>query len=112
MSDIVKRMKATSGMDIINQGDPFERSVASKQFDEAIKELHSLTARCEMAERDAKRYRWLRDPENDVALVLDKVVGEQPTEEGIGGGGYRLYEYRAGDELDAAIDAALTPEKT
>lgn len=43
--------------------------------------------------KDAERYRWLRDPEN-------KLVGESPS--GIG-----IWEYRAGDELDAAIDAAM-----
>ena len=61
-------------------------------------------------EKDAARYRWLRAPDTDVALVLDKVVGYEPIGPG-GTGGYNRYEYRAGDELDAAIDAALTPTK-
>ncbi len=56
---------------------------------------------------DAERYRWLRDPKNDVALVLDKRTGYVPEDEQIPGvGGYHAYEYRAGVELDAAIDAA------
>ncbi len=55
--------------------------------------------------KDAARYRWLRDPETNPGLVLDKVTGEVPAD-GIGGG-YRTYEYRSGDELDAAIDAAI-----
>lgn len=46
--------------------------------------------------RDAARYRWLRNPDQDVALVLDKMTGSG------------VYEYRAGEELDAAIDSAMT----
>lgn len=57
--------------------------------------------------RDAARYRWLRNPTTDVGLVIDKVVGETPLDEQ-GFGGYKHYEYRAGDELDAAINAAMT----
>lgn len=56
---------------------------------------------------DAKRYRWLRDPKTDVALVLDKRVGESIRGLNDEFKGYD-YEYRAGDELDAAIDAAMT----
>jgi hypothetical protein len=58
-------------------------------------------------EIDARRYRWLRDPDVDVALVLDKVTGEVPTTEGLIGVGYKTYEYRSGVELDAAIDKAI-----
>jgi hypothetical protein len=58
--------------------------------------------------RDAARYRWLRNPDIDVGLVLDKRTGWVPPEEGMPGiGGYHTYEYRAGDELDAAIDQAM-----
>lgn len=69
-------------------------------------------AKKQMIERDAdkedaERYRWLRDPKNDVALVLDKRTGYVSEDEQIPGvGGYHTYEYRAGVELDAAIDAA------
>lgn len=57
---------------------------------------------------DAKRYRWLRDPKTDPALVLDKRTGYVPEDESVPGvGGYHTYEYRAGEELDAAIDAAI-----
>ncbi|MBS2057869.1 hypothetical protein [Pseudomonas aeruginosa] len=65
-----------------------------------------LIARLRAAEADAKRYRWLRNPDQDVSLVLDKVSGEVPADE-FGCGGYLAYEYRSGDELDAAIDAAM-----
>ncbi len=61
--------------------------------------------------RDAARYRWLRDPQTDVALVLDKRTGYVPEDERVRGvGGYYTYEYRAGEELDAAIDAALAAQ--
>ncbi|AKE70322.1 TPA: hypothetical protein ACGJ7L_006471 [Pseudomonas aeruginosa] len=69
-------------------------------------ELRGLIARLRAAEADAKRYRWLRNPDQDVSLVLDKVSGEVPADE-FGCGGYLAYEYRSGDELDAAIDAAM-----
>lgn len=60
---------------------------------------------------DAARYRWLRDPQTDVALVLDKRTGYVPEDESIPGvGGYHTYEYRAGEELDAAIDAAIAQQ--
>ncbi|HGP0289702.1 TPA: hypothetical protein ACLEZY_001087 [Pseudomonas aeruginosa] len=60
----------------------------------------------EAIKRNADRYLWLRNPDQDVSLVLDKVSGEVPADE-FGCGGYRTYEYRSGDELDAAIDAAM-----
>ncbi|MFK0939835.1 hypothetical protein ACIUXF_07540 [Pseudomonas aeruginosa] len=60
----------------------------------------------EEIKRNADRYLWLRNPDQDVSLVLDKVSGEVPADE-FGCGGYRTYEYRSGDELDAAIDAAM-----
>ncbi|GAB1835939.1 hypothetical protein MyNCGM121_27130 [Achromobacter xylosoxidans] len=57
------------------------------------------------------RYRWLRDPQTDVALVLDKRTGYVPEDESVPGvGGYYMYEYRAGEELDAAIDSAMAAE--
>jgi chorismate mutase len=92
-----------------------------KQADEIAREGHmgwgnTMTAAADaidalLAERnglakDAERYRWLRNPDQDVSLVLDKVTGEVPADE-FGCGGYRTYEYRAGQELDAAIDAAM-----
>lgn len=62
--------------------------------------------------RDAARYRWLRDPQSDVALVLDKRTGYVPEDERIPGiGGYHTYEYRAGEELDAAIDEAIAAQQ-
>ena len=51
--------------------------------------------------RDAARYRWLRSPTSDVCRVIDKPVP--------GAHGFD-YEYRTGEELDAAIDAAMKGE--
>jgi hypothetical protein len=61
---------------------------------------------CAQNERDARRYRWLRDPHQQIAKVIDKVSGESPR--GLYGEftGFD-YEYRSGEELDAAIDAQL-----
>lgn len=65
------------------------------------------TQQAEQDRRDAARYRWLRNPDTNVALVLDKRTGWVPPDDAVPGvGGYHTYEYRAGDELDAAIDAA------
>ena len=58
-----------------------------------------LRAEVEALRKDAERYRWLRNPDQDVALVLDKMVSSG------------VYEYRAGDELDAAIDAAMAAKE-
>lgn len=63
-----------------------------------------------MDEQDAKdlaRYRWLRDPKTAVGPVLEKVVGMMDYDESTRTGGYNIYEYLGGDELDAAIDAAI-----
>lgn len=56
---------------------------------------------------DAERYRWLRNPETAVGLALDKRTGfVEPDDSVPGVGGYHTYEYRSGEELDAAIDSA------
>ena len=59
--------------------------------------------------RDAERYRWLRNPRQDVSLVLDKVTGYTPIDK-FGAGGYNHYEYRSGEDLDSAIDAAIAAQ--
>lgn len=68
--------------------------------------IRDLIARLRAAEKDAARYRWLRNPAQDVAMVLDKVTGHVPVDS-FGAGGYATYEYRAGEELDQAIDTAM-----
>lgn len=55
---------------------------------------------------DAARYRWLRDPRNEVGKIIDKAVGAEAAHEGVQAGGYHIYEYRSSNDLDAAIDAA------
>ena len=60
--------------------------------------LPELVAHIEGLAKDAGRYRWLRNPDQDVALVLDKMVSSG------------VYEYRAGDELDTAIDTAMATQ--
>ena len=61
---------------------------------------------------DAARYRWLRAPTTDVALVLDKRTAWVPPDDAVPGvGGYWVYEYRAGDDLDEAVDAARAAQK-
>jgi len=66
----------------------------------------ALIAENEALRKDADRYRWLREPARDVGLVLDKKTGHVPVDD-MGFGGYGIYEYRAGEELDGAIDAAM-----
>jgi hypothetical protein len=78
--------------------------------DESTAAPSSTEARATAAEdaRDADRYRWLRDAKANVAQVLDKKTDWIPPDEVVPGvGGYWVYEYRAGDELDEAIDAAM-----
>ena len=62
----------------------------------------------EALRRDAERYRWLRDQNTDVSLVLDKRTDYVPPDDAVpGAGGYWCYEYRAGSDLDDAVDAAM-----
>lgn len=82
--------------------DPYETPTYAQQLvranhraDVAERERDQLRAEAEALRKDAERYRWLRNPDQDAALVLDKMVSSG------------VYEYRAGDELDAAIDAAM-----
>jgi hypothetical protein len=59
-------------------------------------------------QKNAARYQWLRNPNTNVSLVLDKRTEWVETDETVSGvGGYWIYEYRAGEELDVAIDAAM-----
>ena len=63
----------------------------------------SLIAEIESLKKDAARYRWLRDESIDPGAVIDKNVGIFNSEDG----GYPIWEYRAGKELDDAIDTAM-----
>lgn len=55
----------------------------------------------ESLKKDAARYRWLRDESIDPGSVIDKKIGHSYV------GDYPIYEYRAGQELDDAIDAEM-----
>ena len=57
---------------------------------------------------DAERYRWLRDDAVDPGTVIDKKVGVFNSEDG----GYPIWEYRSGADLDSAIDAAMSKGAT
>lgn len=71
-------------------------------------EIKRLEAEVARLKGDAERYRWLRNPDQDVSLVLDKQTGYTVADDSVPGvGAYFNYEYRAGEELDAAIDAKL-----
>lgn len=134
MSKEVKRYDCTDGGARFCQGcytmsecefgeyvswDDYEALLAENESLRGLYKMHQQTETLEMrdlrAERDAlkkdaERYRWLRNPDQDVALVIDKVTGGVPADE-FGCGGYRTYEYRAGEELDTAIDTALQGEQ-
>jgi hypothetical protein len=56
---------------------------------------------------DAERYRWLRNPNHDIEPVIDQ-KHEDATIDGMPA---VIYEYRSGEELDKAIDAAREQEK-
>ena len=62
------------------------------------RELFAMTARAEAAERDAERYRWLRNQENDECCVSVWWPDRE------------LEPADAGNDLDAAIDAAIAKE--
>lgn len=64
-------------------------------WNEQKAEIESLRA-------DAKRYRWMRDEAIDPGTVIDKKVGISEI------GGFPIWEYRCGTELDDAIDAAIS----
>lgn len=66
-------------------------------------DLLRLKQENESMKKDAARYRWLRDESIDPGAVIDKKVGTFNSEDG----GYPIWEYRAGKELDDAIDTAM-----
>lgn len=62
----------------------------------------ALIERCELAEKDAERYRWLRNSANDTLSTAPAVCNCTPDDD--------QETFLFGAELDAAIDAALTKE--
>ena len=90
-------------------------AMESDELDKQVEALTNSNKACEdcfiemRAERDAlkadaERYRWLRNPDTDPAAVIDKQVPWV----NLDGDTQTIWEYKAGEELDAAIDAART----
>jgi hypothetical protein len=64
------------------------------KIEELIAERDKLRAELAELRRDAERYRWLRDAEDRSYVALAMENGSEPV-------------WISGDELDAAIDAAM-----
>ncbi len=64
--------------------------------------IHAAADEIEALRKDAERYRWLRDDGDGPANAIAAAVAEGDNEHG---GEYVSWLY--GDELDAAIDAAM-----
>lgn len=78
-------------------------SCSAYEFNCAKHEIEKLKNENESLKKDAARYRWLRDESIDPGAVIDKKVGTFNSEDG----GYPIWEYRAGKDLDDAIDTAM-----
>ena len=76
-------------------------SCSAYEFNCAKHEIEKLKNENESLKKDAARYRWLRDESIDPGSVIDKKIGHSYV------GDYPIYEYRAGQELDDAIDAEM-----
>ena len=118
LEELVAETSGVYGLHLNGAPSPWEEILEGGRF-ERISSLHvvqNLLAAQQPEQpadlvRDAERYRWLRDPSTDVATVIDKKVGWREYDEQTKTGGYGIYEYRGGDELDAAIDAARAAQK-
>lgn len=80
----------------------------STRIRNAERSLREAQAKLEQAERDAKRYRWLRErsgfrSDPPVVDIVWNVYRD---------GRYVLTQSKYGDELDAAIDAAIAKDDT
>jgi len=75
MNSIEKRLAASLNMDAIN-GDSSERSVVSKQINEAIKEIITLRARIAELEADVGRFRALSKL-SDIQNELEEVMADR-----------------------------------
>jgi len=74
--------------------------------------LSAIDAAVAEYKADAARYQFIRNPVQDVALLIDKRTEWVPEDENVSGvGGYWMYEYKAGEELDSAIDDAMNARK-
>ena len=91
IGDVMLALPGTRFMDLPDGGSP---SIA-EQVKRMAEALAAAEQRVAELERDAQRYRWLRNPDQNVGEVLDKLVADG------------VWDYRAGEDLDTAIDAAL-----
>lgn len=81
-----------------NARDGLFESISIDDLDGLVSELARTRIAIEAAQRDAERYRWLRETNNPVEkTILVRYYGD-------------VY-VKAIDELDAAIDAALNPAR-
>ncbi len=81
-----------------------QKAILKAHRDRIMGENVTLKAEVERLRKDAERYQWLRNPAIDPGRVIDKRVrhvGPDGETDSID------WEYRGGDELDAAIDAAM-----
>ena len=72
-----------------------ERDLAVQGGLQIIAERDAFRVEVEALRKDAERYRWIRNPDQAIGHVIDKMASPG------------IYEYRAGDELDDAIDDAM-----
>lgn len=79
----------------------YDCKVANSCVNAEKKESKRIRDENESLKKDAARYRWLRDESIDPGSVIDKKIGHSYV------GDYPIYEYRAGQELDDAIDAEM-----
>lgn len=80
----------------------YDCQVANSCVNAEKKESKRIIDENESLKKDAARYRWLRDESIDPGSVIDKKIGHSYV------GGYPIWEYRAGKELDDSIDTAMT----
>lgn len=71
------------------------------QMQEDLQQLVDLRARVEKAERNERRYLWLRRQEASGSITIES-DGPRP---------FNRHYNLSGEEADAAIDAALTAER-
>ena len=72
-------------------------SQLGSEIDRVLGELAQAKQIIERDQKDAERYRWIRNNQLDALEIMERFVGEQ-------------MEYCTEEELDAAIDCAIAEE--
>jgi hypothetical protein len=88
---------------VLQQGHFTDGSVADAIIREVFSEQASLQARLEAAEKDAARYRWLRDKSTGAPAIWELVSDEHNPP---------YWTLKCEEELDAATDAALAKKES